>query len=240
MKSIALQTLLDQGQVWAGELSAKATGRPTGYDALDSLLAQRGWPSHGLVEIQSATCGMGELQLVLPALSHSTQGLWVWLDPPALPCAQALMQAGLDLSRCLILNTENQADALWALERCLQSGCIDSALSWLRQPPANKTLRRLQMAAERGGALAYLMHDDSWPKEAGTHARLALWPEHTAGQIAVEVQRQRGAPQRAPLQLALLARQACQPARPKPAHLPPVHLTQAPPLTRQPGLQLSL
>ncbi len=241
MKSAVLQTLLDQGQVWAGELSAKTRGRSTGHAQLDSLLAGGGWPYHGLIEIQTQGDGMGELQLLLPSLAQAEHRLWIWLDPPMQPCAQALQQAGLDLSRCLILRTQNQGDALWALERCLQSGCVDSALSWLRQAPALKALRRLQMAAERGRSLAHLMHDGSWSLDAGTHVRIALWPAASQpGQIEVQVQRQRGGPQRQPIALPLLAAQACQPTRPKPAQFKPVHLDPKPHIVSQPSLQLSL
>lgn len=240
MKSTALQTLLDQGQVWAGQLSAKSRGRPTGFAALDRQLAQGGWPAHGIVEIQSTQLGLGELQLLLPSLQTEQQRLWVWLDPPFQPCAQGLAQAPVALSQCLILRTNSQADALWAAERCLQSGCVDSLLSWFRQAPAMKSLRRLQMAAETGRALLHLMHDSTWQLDSSTHARLNLSPTKQAGRIQVHIQRQRGGPQQPALELPLLGKQAQIPARPKPANAYPPTPPSVPQMPAQQGLALCL
>ena len=222
MKSIELQTLLDQGQVWAGQLSSTDQGRATGYAELDAALAQSGWPKHGIVDLHSPGLGHGELQLVLPSLAQNESRLWLWLDPPMQPCSQALIKAGLDLARCLILRTQSQGDALWALERCLQSGCVDSALSWLREAPSTQALRRLQIAAERGGALAHLLHDQSWQIQSGTHARIGLLPGTRPGQVQIHIQHQRGGPQRQPLELGLLAVQAAEPRSPKPAQFAPL------------------
>ncbi len=240
MKSITLQSLLDQGTVWAGELTPREKGRTTGHTQLDELLAHGGWPKQGVVDIQVSAPGQGELQLLLPSLAQADERLWVWLDPPLQPCAQGIRQAGIALKRCLILRTENAGDALWALERCLQSGCVDSALAWLRRPPNNKALRRLQMAAETGGTLAHLIHDEHWPADAGTHARVALWPSQTAGHLHAQIVRQRGGPQQRPIVMPLLAQQACSPPAPKPAQLGPVHLDPQPRLSLQPSLQLAL
>lgn len=240
MTSPTLQSLLDQGQVWAGQLSAKQRGRQTGFNALDRQLAQGGWPAHGIVEIQSSQLGLGELQLLLPSLQTAQKRLWVWLDPPLQPCIQGLSNADLTLSKCLILRTQNQSDALWAAERCLQSGCVDSLLGWFRQAPAMKSLRRLQMAAETGRALLHLMHNASWQLDSSTHARLNLAPAQRPGHIQVHIQRQRGGPQQPALELPLLTAQANIPARPKPANTFPPTAPSAPPLQAQQRLALCL
>ena len=240
MKSITIKSLLDQGQVWAGQLTPKDKGLSSGYPELDQRLAQNGWPRHGIIDIQTPGPGHGELQLVLPSLAKATERLWIWLNPPLVPCAQGLKQAGLDLTRCLVINTASHADALWTLERCLQSGCIATALAWLDKAPDNRALRRLQMAAQTGGSLAHLMHDESWPMDAGTHARIALHPTTQAGQIEMQIMRQRGGPAHGPVTLPLLSTQAVSPPAPKPAQTAPVYLEPQPKSAVRPMLQLAL
>ncbi len=212
MKSITLQSLLDQGQVWtANGASLKPAlqgARSTGFEALDAQLSQGGWPAYGITEIHSSHPGQGELQLILPSLQRSPK-LWVWLDPPHNPMPQALIRHGITLSQCLLIRTHSPGDALWASERCLQSGCVDTLMSWLRQPPNPSALKRLQMAAERGQALAHLVHHQSnWQLDAGTHARITLHPSDEHGSVTVNLERQRGGRRHAPLQLPLLAMQS--------------------------------
>ena len=83
-----LEHLLEQHPVWRG--GAPAAFSPavsTTYPALDSALPGGGWPTGALTEILSGREGIGELQLVLPALAALS---WagkrvVWLASPHLP-----------------------------------------------------------------------------------------------------------------------------------------------------------
>ncbi|QGG79401.1 translesion DNA synthesis-associated protein ImuA [Litorivicinus lipolyticus] len=226
MQTITLGSILEQGQVWTADgssLRTKPAGkRPSGFTQLDDQLAQGGWPAHGITEIHSKTPGAGELQLILPGLQKrgDTDKLWVWLDPPHTPMPQALAAQGINLANCLLIRTQNSGDALWAFERCLQSGCVDSAMAWLRHAPSSAALRRLQMAAERGHSLGHLIHHANWQLDAGTHARIYLHPSETMGQVDVHLQRQRNGRGYNPIRLPLLALQAAQHAKPKPSNLP--------------------
>ena len=44
-------------------------GVSTGYDNLDSVLSDSGWPISGLIEIQHQQVGNGELRLIAPVLN---------------------------------------------------------------------------------------------------------------------------------------------------------------------------
>ena len=71
-----------------------------------------------LTELIARRTGIGELQLVLPALAALS---WagkriVWLAPPHLPYAPALAGEGIDLARLLVVRAPGRRDALWAAE----------------------------------------------------------------------------------------------------------------------------
>lgn len=221
MQEITLNEILDLGQVWTGQATRNQAGRPSGFTELDACLAQGGWPAQGLTELTTPHWGVGELQLLLPSLAQSASRLLLWLNPPFQPTAQALKTAGLDLSRCLYLNTPKTEDALWALERSLASGCVDQALFWPSRPPRVTALKRLQQAAQQGGALAHLLH--STPETslgASTHVRIALHPESPT-HSRVCVTRQRGGPASPELHLSLRSQAGYQPRAPKPANFVP-------------------
>ena len=75
------------------------------------------------------------------------------IAPPHTPYAPALAALGLDLSKILLIRPKRHTDVLWTIEEALKSGNCSSVLFWLNQS-GNKVLRRLQLAAEQGNALA--------------------------------------------------------------------------------------
>jgi cell division inhibitor SulA/protein ImuA len=148
----------------------------TGFAALDGLLPQGGWPLGALTEILFSRDGVGELQLLMPVLARVTgQGKWLaWVSPPHLPFGPALAARGVDLSRLLLVEAGNPAERQWALEQTLGSGACGAALAW-RSDFGDRGLRRLQLAAERGGALGFLFRPSEAACEASPAAlRLAL------------------------------------------------------------------
>ena len=71
----ALEDILQRHPVWLGgapQLAAPAV--PTGFRALDRELPGGGWPRGALTEILGSQEGIGELQLVLPALGGADLG----------------------------------------------------------------------------------------------------------------------------------------------------------------------
>jgi cell division inhibitor SulA/protein ImuA len=151
-----LARLLEHPAIWRGRSAARVGVLPTGFAALDASLPGNGWPSIGLVEILIPTLGVGELNLLLPALTELTrraQGRWcTWIAPPFEPFAPALAAHGLALSRVLIVRT---ASPLWACEQALGSGACEAVLAWVREVKL-RAMRRLQLATERGRTLGFL------------------------------------------------------------------------------------
>ena len=133
-------------------------GRSTGYPELDNILPGRGWPQSGLVEIISRHWGMGELQLLIPLMrSIVEQGQWIlWIAPPYMLYAPALTQAGIDIHQILMVKQDTSCkDALWSMEKALQTKNCGLVLAWQNWLPG-KVLRRLQLAAETGDTLGVL------------------------------------------------------------------------------------
>ena len=150
----------------------------SGFAELDAMLPAGGWPMQGLVEMVSERWGVGELQLFLPLMRHLiARGNWVlWIAPPYSPYAPGLAQAGIDLRRILIVGGSNaplrseafwgkkaapepvsserlsSKEALWSMEKALQTQHCGLVLAWHSQLP-QPTLRRLQLAAITGKTL---------------------------------------------------------------------------------------
>ena len=124
---------------------------PTGFSSLDKALPAHGWCVGGITEMLSSHQGIGELSLLLPALSKITsEGQWAaFINPPYIPYAPALGNAGIHLERLLIIDSRNDTDTLWSAEQLLRSGLFASVVAWVTRSNAQKQ-RRLQIAAEAG------------------------------------------------------------------------------------------
>ncbi|TAL86036.1 MAG: translesion DNA synthesis-associated protein ImuA [Rhodanobacter sp.] len=161
---VALSTLLDAQQVWRGRampaaLERPAGEQPTGWAALDAVLPSGGWPEASLSEILLPLDGVGELQLVLPTLARLSRGTRpvMLVAPPYAPCVAGWRQHGVDMRRVEIV-TAAAREVLWATEQCLRSGSCAAVLAWPQQAD-DRALRRLQVAADSGRALAFAFRD---------------------------------------------------------------------------------
>jgi len=128
---------------------------PTGFSSLDNALPTRGWCIGGVTEILASQQGIGEISMLLPALSRVTQDdQWAaFINPPHLPYAPALSNAGIRLDRLLIIDSKDDANTLWATEQVLRAGLFASVAAWVERSSAQKQ-RRLQIAAETGNTWA--------------------------------------------------------------------------------------
>ncbi|MBC7984627.1 MAG: translesion DNA synthesis-associated protein ImuA [Candidatus Obscuribacterales bacterium] len=134
---------------------SRPAATPTGIQALDSVLPFGGWPLGAVTEIMPSTEGIGELHVLMPALSalmHAERYV-AFVEPPYTPYAPALVQQGIRLDRLVLVHKQTLALSLWATEQMLRCPAFGAVLVW---PSAigDKELRRLQLAAEAGGNLA--------------------------------------------------------------------------------------
>jgi protein ImuA len=128
----------------------------SGYAALDAELPGGGWPQGAITELLLAGSGWGEVRLLAPALARvGAGGRGVLLiGPPAEPCAEALAQLGLALSRCVVIRG---ADLLWPLEQALRSGQAGAVVAWAPASLKSEALRRLHLAAQSHEGPAFVI-----------------------------------------------------------------------------------
>ncbi|MEW5755558.1 MAG: translesion DNA synthesis-associated protein ImuA [Pseudomonadota bacterium] len=180
------QLLQDNRVIWRGRGASQAPkrGRATGFAALDELLPEGGWPADAMVELWVPHWGVGELQLLRPAMAAaSAAGGWVvWIAPPYVPYASALQGWGLDLRRLLVVQPP-QREVAWVMEQALRQTRCAMVLAW---PEGLKpvTVRRLQLAAEAGRSLGILL--DRQPQVSLPVAlRISLAPHEQGVRVTV-------------------------------------------------------
>ena len=173
---VALDHLFDTRRLWRGRPQARVPSRqPTGFPALDAVLPSGGWPEAALSEVLLPLDGIGELTLLWPTLARLTQSgsRIVLVAPPYLPFPAAWANAGVRLDRLQIVRAVPR-DVPWATEQCLRSAACAAVLCWLPQAD-DRTLRRLQLAAEAGQCLGLATRPASASAQASPAAlRLAL------------------------------------------------------------------
>ena len=191
--SPALEAVLQHPGIWRRSANAQphVRAQATGLAELDAILPGGGWPCGALTEILFEYDGIGELALLMPALAQITQRgqRVVFVAPPYIPYAPALEAAGLDLRQVVQIQAPPN-DGAWSAEQCLRSGSCGAVLSWLETADYTQ-LRRLQLAAESGDALAFLFR----PGRAATKtspAALRLQLHNDAEQTDIEILKCRG------------------------------------------------
>ncbi len=190
-----LQSVLQHPAIWRAADAWRATecrnqqqdGIRSGYPALDRALPDGGWPDNGIAELLCPHWGCGEAELLAPLLQQqSAQARWVvWINPPWIPYAPALVQQGIVLENTLILRCQHDKDVLWAMEQCLASGSCSVVQGWPAHPQPQQ-IRRLQLAAQKGHSLGLLLR----PSRFGQHPspaplRLELGPLQQELQVRI-------------------------------------------------------
>ena len=146
-------------RVWRGNVAAVARAViPTGFRELDRALPGGGWPLGAITEIFVDGYGIGELELLMPALAALTKEdpakpkKWVaWIAPPFVPYAPALQQHGVNIDRLLMIHPPSGLKSrLWAIEQAVRSGSSAGVFAWVAAAD-DVVLRRLQLAAEDQG-----------------------------------------------------------------------------------------
>ncbi|MES1983065.1 MAG: translesion DNA synthesis-associated protein ImuA [Pseudomonadota bacterium] len=225
----SLESVLQHPGIWRGDQAAQTDEEvlPTGFAELDSKLPGGGWPRGALTEILVGREGIGELQLLLPALARiSEQRAWqAWVAPPHLPYAPALAAAGVQLKHLLVAEPQSPEDAWWTAEQALRSGACHAVLAWLKTPDERR-MRRLQLGAESGRAWGVLFRSaNAAPERSPAALRLRL--EAIAdGRLAVHILKRRGGYVSRPVMVDPYQSHSCRANRPSGAPLSVVQLTR--------------
>ncbi|MGB0134871.1 translesion DNA synthesis-associated protein ImuA [Dokdonella sp.] len=192
-KPSTLGEVLRHPGIWRGgaEPTSSIRTQASGNPSLDALLPGAGWPVGCLTEILIENDGLGELELVMPALAALTRSRRrvAMIAPPYLPYPPALAAAGIDLDHFVQIDA-GATDSHWSAEQCLRAGCCAAVLHWL--PDASyKQLRRLQLAAETGNALAFLFRPLQAEQESSP-AALRLKISHSKTGPYIEILKCKG------------------------------------------------
>jgi protein ImuA len=193
-----LEKLLQNPRLWRGRDQTSTSiwqGLPSGYPKLDRHLPGGGWPQYALTEILLEHYGMGELQLLMPALARlstpqdheiSDEAGWIaWIAPPFQPYPPALLQWGINLSRVLIVRPRQESETLWSAEQALSSGNCAAVLMWL-DTMDDYSSRRLQLAAEKGRSWAIAFRPlTALPKASAAALRIQLMPGEKGTDLSV-------------------------------------------------------
>ncbi|MDJ0939484.1 MAG: translesion DNA synthesis-associated protein ImuA [Woeseiaceae bacterium] len=183
--SSTLESLLENPRVWRGRAhNGNRPGLSTGYEKLDRHLPGGGWPQHALTEILVEQYGVGELEILMPALArlsaddpvapYAEPGWVAWVAPPFQPYPPALQQSGINLSRLLIVRPKDDSEILWSAEQALASGTCSAVLLWPERMD-DQASRRLQLAAEKGQSWAIAFRPVNAERQASAAAlRLAI------------------------------------------------------------------
>lgn len=192
--SADLEQLLGRPDIWRGHARSFAPQAilHTGYPALNAGLATDGWPLSSLIEVCQQNLSHCEWLLLTPALLKTTGGYIVLLNPPALPFAQALLQAGLDLERILIVQTTNKADFLASFLELIRAEACDAVLAWQPKQALSYTeLRKCLLATADGSGLYVLFRPASMAQQSSP-AVLRVLTELKAQDLQVTIVKQKG------------------------------------------------
>lgn len=179
-------------QVWQGRAApVVAPAQPTGWPQLDAVLPAGGWPDAALSEILLPADGVGELQLLMPTLARLTRTdrPVLLITPPYAPCVAGWRARGVDMAHIEIVAADEQR-VLWTMEQALRAGCCSAVLGWPHQVE-ERQLRRLQVAADSGRALAFVFRDR---KHAVQTSPAALRIEIETQPAQLRVRKCRGGP----------------------------------------------
>lgn len=198
----ALAALLQHPLLWRGDRLAQADDTlASGFASLDRELPGGGWPKAALTELLADTEGIGELQLLWPALKRLAQaGEWVALvAPPHIPYAPAFAGRGIDPTRVIVVEAAEDRQRWWAAEQVLRSNSVGALLFWPKTL-GDQRMRRLQLAAQEGKTLGFLFAPTmraAQPSPSPLRLRLSL----SGGHLSIDIFKRRGGVASAPLLL---------------------------------------
>jgi len=177
-------------------VAIRATNQPqsqiiaSGLPTLDDSLPDGGWRRGAITEILSDINDDSGLNLVMPALATvSREKKWlVWVSPPQFLDKFKLANAGIDISRVLLVHPRAATNGLWLVEQALRAGTCSAVLTWMTGGNASdaKILDQLQMAAAAGGCMGFVFRDQTYASQDSSVAtRLLLKKQQQKIQLQV-------------------------------------------------------
>ena len=210
----ALKEVLLRPDVWRGESHrfVKKQSIKTGYEQLDTVLIQSGWPLNELVEISHHALGQGEWQLLSKAIEElSKSGHIVLISPPEHLYLAGLKQLNFSHERFLVLTPKSHSDFLYSFTAATKSQGCSAVICWEALPFSYRDLRKLQLSASYGSGL-YLLFRGLNKLEHSSPASLKLSIRLTQDALEVFVHKQRGSFKQKQVLISLPERwQACPP-----------------------------
>lgn len=210
---MSVEDLLAHPLLWRGQEGdlGGITAIATGFAELDRYLPGGGWPLAGISEIFIERYGLGELRVLMPALAALSQRAietrqWiVWIAPPFVPYAPALVEHGVDLSRILLVHPggsksgsrrkrkgADPQDALWAIEQVIRSRSSIAVLAWVKEADV-PALRRLQLGAETYRCWTVLFRPaTAMTQSSPATLRFRLLPVEKQAGLHIEIRKCRG------------------------------------------------
>jgi protein ImuA len=162
---------------------------------LDELLPRGGLQRGTLVEWLAEHPGSGAGMLALSVARQCSEGrALVVMDRARRFYPPSVVSWGMDLENLLVLRPRTESEELWALEQVLRSPSVGAV--WAPQGRIDvREFRRLQLAAENGGAVGMLVRPaDVRGEPSWAEAQFLVRPRDSpAGwRLNVEVTRSRG------------------------------------------------
>jgi protein ImuA len=183
------------------EIEARANCRrqasfSLGSAALDGLLPAGRLPAGSAVELLSAAAGAGAWTLALLMAKHACGGgkVLVVVDGQRGFYPPAAAQWGIDLEQAIVVHPRNRREALLATNLSLRCSAVGAVVGYYDQL---RTLdaRKLQLAAEAGGGVGFLLRPHGALRVPSfAQLRLLIGPiaSVAARRLRVEVVRCRG------------------------------------------------
>lgn len=172
---------------WRGRTDERTGTQATGFTELNALLPGGGWPMGALTEIIARQEGIGEVSLTLPAIRQlcRSQRRIIFIDPPFSPDPPALHGRGLPLDLTVWIATRSDQERLWAACQLLREKATAAVLLWSAHSD-ERSLRKLQLAAETGRGLCFLFRGmTALHNPSPAAVRLELSPANRQLQISV-------------------------------------------------------
>lgn len=173
-----ITSLLEHPDLWlAGRAGRRhvrpGDSEPSGFPLLDRHLPGGGWPMDAVSEFCLAQTGIGELQLLVPALVRlSRKPRWIlWVNPPFLPYAPALASLGIQVNRILVVQAAQETPPIQTTKATARfSSGLGRRSGRANQGPAQQTRQQAHQRtlwtleqASRSGACSMVL---AWPDES--------------------------------------------------------------------------